>query len=147
LYAPSWRTPVGARGVGGCGDEACRIVSQTMSGAEASVGGYGGLSRRSMHGVWVDGADKGEVAVHFNRQQQSTIEAVVGDGGSTTPKAGAGAASSPGGGGGGGFLDAVQASRFVFSMSIVIEHSLSNCMGRTGKGIQKFGFLWRGCTS
>ena len=78
---------------------------------------------------------------------ESTIEAVVGGRGSTTPKAGAGAASSPGGGGGGGFLDAVQASRFVFSMSIVIEHSLSNCMGRTGKGIQKFGFLWRGCTS
>jgi len=43
---------------------------------------------------------------------------------------------------GSGFLDAVQASRFVFSMSIVIEHALFQCLGRTGTGIRKFGFLW-----
>ena len=123
---------------------------------------YGGLSRRSMHGVGMEGGGDA-VVVNFDRFQQAAIDRATGGGGGgstgSTPKAGAAATAStsllgaPGGattgggaaaasGGGGGFLDAVQASRFVFSMSIVIEHSLAQCMGRSGKGIQKFGFLW-----
>ena len=34
--------------------------------------------------------------------------------------------------GGGEFLDALQSTRFIFSMSIVVEHALFDCFGGPG---------------
>lgn len=104
------------------------------------------MRRNSGLGTGEEAGDRGqgEVVVSFQAQQRKSIESAA-----AGTRAGRkfgddlrAASSSSSSGGGEGFLDAVQSSRFIFSMSIVIEHSLAQCLGRTGHGIQKFGFLW-----